>query len=431
MVPRSPTPRRLTHGATFSHAMTDQTQRGASLPQVVFLAHGAQPEGPLIALMRTLDHWAQSQPGFRSTVVTAQPGPLIAEFGRAAEVVQARLDGGSPERRAQRVLSRLGHKRLASSVLSRSTAARLRSLKPDLLVVNGATEPTAHLLAMMDQSVPSIAMVHEHGTGWFQNITADQRSLLPRRNQRFLAVSASTARFLHTDLGVSHESIVVVGEPAGAHGRPPTTAPEVQGGLRERLGIAPDSAIVLGGGVPDFRKAPELWMRVASNIPADPSRPVHFVWFGDLGPEAQDSWPLRRERALLGVEGCVHFVGRTHRPDLLMDEADLFLHTAREDANPLVCLEAALAGLPVLTFDTGGAADLVRAADCGVVAAYPDTGPLAEAVATLLADPDHCREAGIRGRRFVERNSMAEHVAGRIQAEILDLLALPQRPVTT
>ncbi|MBU0618536.1 MAG: glycosyltransferase family 4 protein [Planctomycetes bacterium] len=48
-------------------------------------------------------------------------------------------------------------------------------------------------------------------------------------------------------------------------------------------------------------------------------------------------------------------------------------------------------------------AEVIRQANCGALADMTDPQALAEAVMPLLADPDHCRQLGMNGRRAIEQ----------------------------
>lgn len=74
----------------------------------------------------------------------------------------------------------------------------------------------------------------------------------------------------------------------------------------------------------------------------------------------------------------------------------MLLHTAREDPDPLVVLEAGARGIPVVTWDTGGGADLVRASGWADLVAEPgDQIGLAERTHLLLDDEPRRRRAGL------------------------------------
>lgn len=67
-------------------------------------------------------------------------------------------------------------------------------------------------------------------------------------------------------------------------------------------------------------------------------------------------------------------------------------------------MEAAALGVPIVTFDNGGAPELV-AKGCGVVVPYLDVEGMAEAIVALVGDPDRRHALGERGREVV----LAEH----------------------
>ncbi|MEL7209914.1 MAG: glycosyltransferase family 4 protein, partial [Actinomycetota bacterium] len=85
---------------------------------------------------------------------------------------------------------------------------------------------------------------------------------------------------------------------------------------------------------------------------------------------------------------------------------DVFVLPAREDAFPLVCLEAAAQGVPVVCFDNGGMPEYVDGADeeCGAVVPYPDLDAMADAVLAFASDDDRRERAGKVGAARVRAN---------------------------
>ena len=78
------------------------------------------------------------------------------------------------------------------------------------------------------------------------------------------------------------------------------------------------------------------------------------------------------------------------------------------DPFPTVNLEALAAGTPAVTTRFGGASELVADGETGRVVDPRNVGALADALASLLCDPDRAAEMGRRGRRTVEREFTAE-----------------------
>ncbi|MFQ3617898.1 MAG: glycosyltransferase family 4 protein [Cyanobacteriota bacterium] len=127
---------------------------------------------------------------------------------------------------------------------------------------------------------------------------------------------------------------------------------------------------------------------------------LHLVVAGDLRGS-----PYPRLAKDLGVGDRVHFLG--YRRDLkdLMKAADLFIFPSRYEACSLVLLEALATGLPVVTAATTGGAEIVTP-DCGVVLPDPnDVDQLAQALRTLIANPERRSQMGLAARRRAEAHT--------------------------
>jgi glycosyltransferase involved in cell wall biosynthesis len=102
------------------------------------------------------------------------------------------------------------------------------------------------------------------------------------------------------------------------------------------------------------------------------------------------------ERALLeratrkaGVTDRVDFLGAKPREEVVgyLAAADVFLFpTERDEAAPLVPLEAMAAGLPVVASDIGGGAELIETGKSGILVAPAAAAEMARAIDSLLAD---------------------------------------------
>lgn len=113
----------------------------------------------------------------------------------------------------------------------------------------------------------------------------------------------------------------------------------------------------------------------------------------------------------------MHFVGVQADPVEWFGLLDVFALTSREDPFPLVCLEAASVGVPVVAFDNGGMPELLSQG-CGSVAAYPDVADFAWKVDELLRDPIRRRSMGERGRGLITRNHDVNVLAPKLWADI-------------
>ncbi len=115
---------------------------------------------------------------------------------------------------------------------------------------------------------------------------------------------------------------------------------------------------------------------------------------------------LRRLAASLGAGG-VRFVGRIEPEAVpgLYDEADIFVNSSVVDNQPVSVLEAFAAGIPVVSTRTGDIAAMLRQGTIGLLVPPGDPVAMAEAVVTLLEDPDRALRIVRGARREVEAYS--------------------------
>jgi glycosyltransferase involved in cell wall biosynthesis len=120
------------------------------------------------------------------------------------------------------------------------------------------------------------------------------------------------------------------------------------------------------------------------------------------------------ERALLEqtarkarVSDRVDFLGSKPRAEVVdyLAASDVFLFpTERDEAAPLVPLEAMAVGLPVVASDIGGGAELIESGGNGLLVPPASVDSLARAIDSLLADDALRRRMGEAAReRIVER----------------------------
>jgi len=134
---------------------------------------------------------------------------------------------------------------------------------------------------------------------------------------------------------------------------------------------------------------------------------VHWVLVGDGELRSE----LEAQRRSLGLESRVHFTGwREDIPDILA-LADLFVLPSLGEHFGRVLIEAMATGKAVVATDAGGVPEVVIHGETGLLVPPAQPRPLADAVLTLLSDPDRARRLGEAGRlRVVAEFSLSRHV---------------------
>jgi glycosyltransferase involved in cell wall biosynthesis len=155
-----------------------------------------------------------------------------------------------------------------------------------------------------------------------------------------------------------------------------------------------------------------------ANLPA--TAPTLLLIAGD-GPLAD---PLRALSHSLGIEDSVKWLGDVNA-DHILSHLDVFAIPSDYEGFPYVILEAMLEGLPIVSTNVGGTAELVRTGVNGLVVPRRDVPAFANALAALAADADLRRRMGKASHGVVK-----EFSTERMATEIIGLYhAARQEPI--
>lgn len=133
-------------------------------------------------------------------------------------------------------------------------------------------------------------------------------------------------------------------------------------------------------------------------------------WIG-----SHSSFDIEAEIARLGIGSHVKWAGIHRNPRELMENGAMFISTSREDPFPLVCLEAAERGLPIICFDErAGSMHQFVEDDAGIVVEHLNVDALANAVRTLLDDDGLRSRLGACAQAKVKQRHLTEAACPRI-----------------
>lgn len=125
----------------------------------------------------------------------------------------------------------------------------------------------------------------------------------------------------------------------------------------------------------------------------------------DIFGEGDDAVKVRCAEILAqgNAEGAMRFLGTTSDIPAEMAKRSLFLMSSITEGMPIALIEATASGLPAVVTDVGGCREIVEECESGVVVPASDPKALADAVGSLLNDPE--RLSALSANAF--RNSPA------------------------
>lgn len=384
----------------------------ATRKKILFITPGAQSFGGNIFLLNFL-RWYKRECDVDFITLYGHGGDLEKDFAELSPTYQYYFSDSSPSL-AKKAAGKLANQlELRRSSLRRKIARE----KIDLIYCNAVTN--GRMLSMFDSwDVPVITHCHELES-LIQLSGIHEFNRLKDRTTHFVAVSRAVRENLIRH-DIADDKITI------QHGFIPMPAfsdEEIETkrvAIRRELGMPDDAFLVGASGTLNWRKAPEIFVQLAKAVASrGPDVPVHFLWIGGASKESPEVFRLNYDTEKLGVSHRVHFIEHTPNPLAYFSAIDVFAMVSREDPFPLVCLEAASVGKPIICFaDAGGMPEFVED-DCGFVIPYLDIDGFGNRIIELLSDTELRKRLGSNTLRKVRERHDIETSAPKL-AELIE-----------
>lgn len=390
------------HGYAWLNATRQAlTPPGAPGGRILVVGHDANRAGAQLALLALLKEWSAAKDA-EILLVLQEGGPLRPSYEEVVPTVVL-SDRAQGRDRSRQLLE----------VLRWPPAAILNNT-----VANG--ELLEEMAALMPALPPVVTHVHELQTAierWAPGaIMAGTR----RHTTRFIACSAPVRDNLVALHRIPPRKISLVLESIKcAEG--PRMDDMARRSRRPALGLPPEAFVVAGCGTADWRKGIDLFVATAVIVARELPQ-VCFVWVGAASdPKVGALWQST------GLGQRLHFTGERADARELIAAADVFFLSSREDPLPLVALEAADAGLPVVAFaGSGGMTDFL-AEEPDLLVPMEDSGAAAATILRLHDDPALGRRLGEAARAKVRRFHQVSDAAREIMTVLQSLARAKQR----
>lgn len=286
--------------------------------------------------------------------------------------------------------SRLNPKSLLDIVkVARQTGA-------DILHLHGYKSCTLGRIAGALLNTPVV--LHEHAA--FPTIPAYQQVadwLLAVLNDRVVVNCESVAEFCVEQRSMDPENIEVIfnGIPLDKFRDVPRKAAEE---VANELGIETAAPIVGTVARLDDQKGVRYLLRAVSSIKADvPGTKVLIIGDGNLREE------LEEEAERLGIAEDVIFTGERRDVPRFYKLMDVKVISSLYEGTTLTVFEAMAAGTPVVATTVDGVEEVIEDGSTGILIPPRDPQSIAEAVTTLLRNPDRAQRLSEQAKQTVKQ----------------------------
>jgi glycosyltransferase involved in cell wall biosynthesis len=349
-----------------------------NVPKILFTGHEASRTGAPLVLLNLMQAM-QRLTGAEFYLILERGGALLEDFAQIAHVF----------------VNHNGMLHLSNGQILARMLGTIASPAPALSICNSA-DGWRLIKAVREAGLPhTVSILHERGI----HFTPDVWRTIHQCSDRVIFPSEAVKLAAIAVLPDFHDAAVVrhglLNPIFGQRDRNIARAD-----VRNKLGLAPDTAIVLGCGTRDLRKGIDLFVQLAAHVRARATRKVHFLWLGAEQYGAYFERFIALDISELKLTSTVSLLGEVTDPEPYFLAADAFALTSRDDPFPCVIHEAMACALPIVVFDGAGGAKEAIEGDCGVVVPYLDVPAMTDA---LLGFVDHPAQSAAMGQRAEAR----------------------------
>ena len=362
-----------------------------SVKKVLFINHDGSRSGAPIILLNFL-RWFKDNSEIPFRVLSRNSGEMDQEFQGLAPLsffnrvlpCNSRLRSLLSASWLHRFLNRRHSERLLQSIV-----------KDNIGLIYSNTITNGKVLKFLSGiNCPVITHVHELEY-WIHRSGTLNMELVKSYTKLFIVVSEAVKKHLVINHDISADHIVVIRGfiPASSISDRFDTAVNP----RKELNIADDAFVVGSSGLETWRKGKDLFIQLAMAVFRKAGdRQIHFVWVGGY-PDSAEAYQINHDLHHAGIAHQVHFIDHVTNPLDYYNQFDVFAMVSREDPFPLVNLEAASLGKPIVCFASAGGTSEFVEEDAGFVVPYLDIDAMAEKLILLAMDNELKTDLGSRG----------------------------------
>jgi len=250
---------------------------------------------------------------------------------------------------------------------------------------------------------------HSKELTWFYRL--DRRTWW--MNRAIIALSEAIARYVREHRPRMRVEVIRTGIDPAAF----AAGEEQRASARQRMGIPEGTAVI--GTVANFRDQKGYGVLVPALARVRQSYPNFVAIFAGHGPLRDQVW---RSLAEHGLEKQVRIIGTVRDVREVLHALDLFVLSSHWEGFGKVLIEAMASGLPVVATRVEAIPEVVPEGVAGLLVRPGDPYALAEAILSLLGDPERSRALGANGVVTVREKFDERRMIGEVEALYEELL---------
>lgn len=346
-----------------------------SLPKLLFVGHDAIHAGAEVVLLEII-RWFANHTRYPIKLLLLGPGRLVARYAEFADTYVL-TDSFTEAAKSEALISFFSDK-FAYCYINTVAAARVWRLFSHFPKV---------------ANIPLLLHVHEMEMV-IRDFQQDFEALRPHVAS-IIAVSVAVKDVLANVFQCNPSKIFLSNAFINVVANTFQDCQTYRKSARHKLSVEMSDFVVIGCGTVYHRKGPDYFLETALKcIEREVISNAKFIWIGG----GEDLEVLRGKILLKGLSERIKFIGENENASELIAAADVFFLSSREDPFPLVCLEAAQFGIPIIYFSGATGISEFCGVDAGIGVPAFDTEAALQAISLYHKRPLRLEKAGAAAR---------------------------------
>ena len=360
--------------------------------KILFVSHDASRTGAPLMLLDIIKWFKKSSP-IEFVILVSKEGVLVEEFEKLGKTYI--LNSADPDAADFKEVLKF---RLKKKYLLPTKKKKLRKAlqEENIGLVYANTIATGNLYAdiLIDLNAKLITHIHELEIV-IRNFGEHNLKVVKEHTDFFITASKAVKDNLIMNHALPSDKIEVIHSFVNTDAFKQKSITLDKTELLKSLNIDPDNSFIVGAsGNIIIRKGVDVFIQLARAVKAlNPSKHVYFIWVGaDVNAKIY-KW-MAYDLQKLGLSEDVKFIPVVKNPVDYFQLFDTFVMVSREDPFPLVCLENASLGHPIICFEGAGGIPEFVEDDAGFVVPYLDVSTMAKKIMVLMNNPEEMATKG-------------------------------------
>ena len=382
------------------------------MKKILFISHDASRTGAPILLLRLIEQ-IKNYANFEVLILLKNEGELKEDFEKLGKTYLWNghiQQAGFLEIFKERFCHKIGIKRLTAK--QKYHLAILKEINEADIIFNNTITNAALLKDLSIKGKKIFSYFHELHLITQSNCSKEDIAYLNDISEKIFVPSKAVKNFLIKDYNISPDRIAFL-----RYVIPEPKYPAKNSDIAAKKVIHDAKAFLIGFcGTIHWRKGYELLPLLAKRIVSDKKiTGINFVWIG-ANKNSNEYLILKNDLEKLGLISYFTFIQPEKDIEPYLCQLDVLVLPSREDAFPLVVLEAAHYEVPCVYFSNAGGIGEFLGSDAGIAVEYLDIDGMADAIIGLKQDADYNARLGKRAKeKIIEYSKPREIAEGLLQ----------------